>query len=134
MAYGAPVFALLIWRISPYSSEHSLDPVFLLHAVAFPLLTLWILAGALRLRMRDGTFRFAERPVRVTAVIAAALVASANLWWFAEYGGDRYRGAGVNFALGCFLVFLPVMLIVLLALGLSASAQPADREAGKRAR
>lgn len=123
LTWGAPMFALAMWRISPHYGE-SLDPPFLLYVFVVPLVPFWILAGALRMRTANGTWRYREMHVRWTGATAAALIAGTNLWWYVEYGADHYDGGGVNFALGCLALLLPVLVACVIAVGLSLAAEP----------
>ena len=125
LSCGAPAFALLMWRLSPFYGQATYDTDFLLYTIGLPLLPFWIMAIALRTRRRNGEWRFDTRIVQWLSVVVAAPVALMNAWWYAYYGEHVESYRGVDFALGCLTVLLPVAIPLIMILGLALAAETA---------
>ena len=123
---AGPLLALLIWALSRYSLD-SLAPTDVLYGLVLPVLPFLVLAFSVRSRRRDGSWRYRKSEIRTLSLIVAALISLPHVWLYLEYGLGN--GRGVNIALGCFFVLVPILLPFILILGLALAAESSLQQA-----
>jgi hypothetical protein len=117
----------LLLAVCFHLSGPDVSPLVLLYTVVAPVGAFSTLAMAVRRRRSDGTWLYRLRHIGSLALMVGVLIVAPYVWWWSEYGGDHYDGGGVNFALGCSVTAVPILLPFVLIVGLALAKESASR-------
>ena len=127
LALSGPLLALFIHTVGP-RPDNVFSPSALLYGLVVPIVPFVVLSIAVRRRRQGDGWRYRVSDIRTLGFGIASLILLPYVWWWFEYGRPNHESGGVNYALGCIIGLVPILLPFILVLGLALAAESSSTQ------